>query len=116
MSLHCNRIPYRVRINGDVSVPTRTVILAMGAEYRRPALENLTRFTGAGVYFNATQMEAQVCGGEEVIVVGGGNSAGQAAVFLSATAKRVHIFRSRRESCLDDVAVSDPAHRGQRHD
>jgi thioredoxin reductase (NADPH) len=92
VSLHCDRTPYRVRINGDVSVPTRTVILAMGAEYRRPALENLTRFTGAGVYFNATQMEAQVCGGEEVIIVGGGNSAGQAAMFLSATAKRVYIL------------------------
>ena len=92
VSLQCQNIPYRVRINGDTSVPTRTVILAMGAEYRRLALENLARFTGAGVYYNATQMEAQLCKGEEVIIVGGGNSAGQAAVFLSQTVKRVYIL------------------------
>jgi thioredoxin reductase (NADPH) len=92
VSLSCQSAPYRVRINDDVLVPTRTVILATGAEYRRPPLANLSRFTGAGVYFNATPMEAQLCGGEEVIVVGGGNSAGQAAVFLSRTVKRVFIL------------------------
>jgi thioredoxin reductase (NADPH) len=92
VSLQCDRVPYRVKINGDVLVPTRTVILAVGVEYRRPAIENLSRFTGAGVYFNATQMEQQLCNGEEVIIVGGGNSAGQAAVFLSHTVKRVYIL------------------------
>ena len=60
------------------------MIIATGAEYRQPALENLSRFEGAGVYYGATPMEAQLCVGEEVIVVGGGNSAGQAAVFLRA--------------------------------
>jgi len=92
IALQCDRSPYRVRINGNILVPTRTVVLAMGAEYRRPPLENLSRFTGAGVYFNATQMERQLCGGEEVIIVGGGNSAGQAAVFLAGTVKRVYIL------------------------
>jgi thioredoxin reductase (NADPH) len=92
VSLKCDSAPYRVRIKGDLLVPTRTVILAMGAEYRRPPLENLTRFTGAGVYFNATPMEASLCGGEEVTIVGGGNSAGQAAMFLSKTVKRVYIL------------------------
>jgi thioredoxin reductase (NADPH) len=92
VSLKCESTPYRVRIKGDLLVPARTVILAMGAEYRRPPLENLTRFTGAGVYFNATPMEASLCGGEEVIIVGGGNSAGQAAMFLSKTVKRVYIL------------------------
>src|SRR5207237_9603544 len=66
--------------------------IATGAEYWRLALENLAQFEGVGVYYGATFVEAQVCGGEEVIVVGGGNSAGQAAVFLAHTAKRVHIL------------------------
>lgn len=92
VSLRCQQAPYEVKINGDALVPTRAVILAMGAEYRRPPLENLARFTGAGVYFNATEMEKQLCTGEEIIIVGGGNSAGQAAVFLSQSVKRVYIF------------------------
>jgi thioredoxin reductase (NADPH) len=92
VSLSCQSTPYRVGINGDVFVPTRTVILATGAEYRRPPLPNLSQFTGAGVYFNATPMEAQLCGGEEVAIVGGANSAGQAAVFLSRTVKRVYML------------------------
>jgi len=75
-----------------VQVSTRTVIIATGAEYRKPTIENLTRFEGAGVYYGATFMEAQLCVNEEVIVVGGGNSAGQAAVFLAQTARRVHIL------------------------
>ena len=70
----------------------RTVIIATGAEYRRLSLENLSQFEGAGVYYGATFIEAQLCGGEEVIVVGGGNAAGQAAVFLAQTAKRVHMI------------------------
>ena len=61
-------------------------------QYRKLPLENLSRFEGAGVYYGATFVEAQLCGGEEVIVVGGGNSAGQAAVFLAQTAKRVHML------------------------
>jgi thioredoxin reductase (NADPH) len=92
VSLKCDTTPYRVKIKGDLLVPARTVILAMGAEYRRPPLPNLSRFTGAGVYFNATPMEASLCGGEEVIIVGGGNSAGQAAMFLSKTVKRVYVL------------------------
>jgi thioredoxin reductase (NADPH) len=68
------------------------VIIATGAEYRKPALHNLSQFEGAGVYYAATAMEAQLCEGDEVIVVGGGNSAGQAAVFLAQTARRVHML------------------------
>src|SRR5439155_527771 len=59
---------------------------------RRPSLENLSQFEGAGVYYCATFVEAQVCRGDDVVVVGGGNSAGQAAVFLAQTAKRVHML------------------------
>jgi thioredoxin reductase (NADPH) len=58
------------------------VIIATGARYRKPLLANLERFEGAGVYYSATFMEAQLCVGDEIIVVGGANSAGQAAVFL----------------------------------
>lgn len=73
-------------------VPARTVVIATGAEYRRPQIENLSRYEGAGVYYGATFMEAQLCSGGEVVVVGGGNSAGQAAVFLAQTARRVHML------------------------
>ena len=90
--LACDRQPYAVQIDEGARVPARAVIIATGADYRRPALENLSQFEGAGVYYGATPMEAQVCAGEEVIVVGGGNSAGQAAVFLVQTVKRVHML------------------------
>jgi thioredoxin reductase (NADPH) len=94
--LHCERRPYAIEIDDGLKVPARAVIIATGAEYRKPALENLSRFEGAGVYYGATFMEAQLCRGEEVIVVGGGNSAGQAAVYLAETARRVHMLvRSR---------------------
>jgi thioredoxin reductase (NADPH) len=90
--LACDRKQYAVNIDGGPRVPARAVIIATGAEYRRPPLENLSRFEGAGVYYTAMPMEAQLCVGEDVIVVGGGNSAGQAAVFLAQAAKRVHML------------------------
>jgi len=90
--LVCDRKPYAIEIDQGPRVLARTVIIATGAEYRRLAIENLAQFEGVGVYYGATFVEAQVCGGEEVIVVGGGNSAGQAAVFLAHTARRVHIL------------------------
>ena len=67
-------------------------MIATGAQYRRLPLENLSNFEGAGVYYSATHLESQLCGGEDVIVVGGGNSAGQAAVFMSQTARRVFMM------------------------
>jgi len=90
--LACERKPYAIEIDGEQRVLARTVVIASGAEYRKLALENLSQFEGAGVYYGATFMEAQLCGGEEVIVVGGGNSAGQAAVYLAQTARRVHVL------------------------
>ncbi len=78
-------------VDGDTPVPARAVVIATGAEYRKLAIDNLSRFDGAGVYYAATEMERQLCGREEVIVVGGGNSAGQAAVFLAGTCRRVHM-------------------------
>ena len=68
------------------------MIIATGAQYRRPAIENLARFEGSGIYYAATEMERQVCADEEVAVVGGGNSAGQAAVFLADKCRRVHVL------------------------
>jgi thioredoxin reductase (NADPH) len=67
------------------------VVIATGAEYRRPLLPDLARFEGLGVYYGATFMEAQLCVDDEVLVIGGGNSAGQAAVYLAETARRVHV-------------------------
>ena len=91
-SLVCDRKPYVIETDDDVRVLARTVIIATGAAYRKPPIENLLQFENAGVYYGATFMEAQLCRGEEAVVVGGGNSAGQAAVFLAQSAKRVHML------------------------
>jgi thioredoxin reductase (NADPH) len=90
--LACARRPYAVLIGDGQHIPARTVVIASGAQYRRLQLENLSKFEGAGVYYAATHLEAQLCGGEEVIVVGGGNSAGQAAVFLAQSTRRVYML------------------------
>lgn len=90
--LVCERKPYAIEIDDHMRVLTRAVIIATGASYRKPSIENLSLFENAGVYYGATFMEAQLCRNEEVAVVGGGNSAGQAAVFLAQTAKCVHVL------------------------
>ncbi len=90
--LACNRQQYTVETEPQVQIPARSVIIATGAEYRKLAVPDLERFEGAGVYYGATFIEAQACGRDEVVVVGGGNSAGQAAVFLAETAARVHML------------------------
>lgn len=90
--LWCGRKPNIVEVDDGARIPTRAIVIATGAEYRRPQLENLSRFEGAGVYYGATFVEAQLCAGDEVAVVGGGNSAGQAAVFLAQAASRVYIL------------------------
>ncbi len=90
--LICDGRPYVIELENGARISTRTVMIATGAQYRKLPLENLSRFEGAGVYYGATFVEAQLCGGEEVVVVGGGNSAGQAAVFLAQNAKRVHML------------------------
>jgi thioredoxin reductase (NADPH) len=88
----CDHRPYIVEAENGARIPARTVLIATGAQYRKLPLENLSQFEGAGVYYGATFVERQVCGGDEVIVVGGGNSAGQAAVFLAQTAKQVYVL------------------------
>ncbi len=91
-SMACGRTPYGVTIEGDRGLQARALIIATGAQYRKPSLDRLSQFEGAGIYYSATHMEAQVCSNEEVIVVGGGNSAGQAAVFLAQTSRHVHVL------------------------
>lgn len=90
--LRCEGRPYTIEIDGGGQFRGRTVIIATGAQYRKLPLENLSRFEGAGVYYGATFIESQLCGNSEVVVVGGGNSAGQAAVFLSQMSRHVHVL------------------------
>ena len=87
--LACDRRPYAIETDDGQRIPARSVIVATGADYRKLPLPNLHQFEGSGVYYAATFVEAQICGPDEVIVIGGGNSAGQAAVFLAQTANRV---------------------------
>jgi thioredoxin reductase (NADPH) len=82
--LFCVRKPYIVEVENGSQISARTIVITMGADYRRSLqLKNLTRFEGAGIYYGDTFMEAQLCTGEEVIVVGGGNSAGSACSLSS---------------------------------
>jgi thioredoxin reductase (NADPH) len=101
--LACDGQRYTVEIDGGPKVHARAIIIATGAQYRKPALENLSMFEGAGVYYGATPMEAQLCLGDEVVVVGGGNSAGQAAVFLAQTTRRVHVL-VRKDGLADTMS------------
>jgi len=87
--LNCDQRPYTVTLDDGHKIPARTIVLATGAQYNKPALPKLESFYGQGIYYNATFMEAQVCANERVIVIGGGNSAGQAAVFLAQNTRGV---------------------------
>ena len=89
--LDCARHPYKVVLDNGNRIAARAVVIATGAQYNKPRIANLALFEGQGIYYGATFMESQLCGDEELIVVGGGNSAGQAAVLLSQTARKVHI-------------------------
>jgi thioredoxin reductase (NADPH) len=100
VELDCSQPPlHRIALDNGVSVYGRTVVVASGARYRRPEIENLDRFEGTSVSYWATPIEATLCQGRDIVLVGGGNSAGQAAVFLSSYARRVHM--AVRSSGLD---------------
>lgn len=92
LGLRCVRSPYTVDVDDGGSVQSRSIIVAAGAQYRKLPLPNLAQFEGNGVYYGATPMEAQLCANQEVAIVGGGNSAGQAAIFLAAHARHVHLL------------------------
>ena len=90
--LNCGRRPYQVVLDNDSAVAARAIIISTGAQYNKPRIENLKKFEGQGIYYGATYIESQLCENEDVIVVGGGNSAGQAAVFLSQPARKVYML------------------------
>src|SRR4029077_2631467 len=82
-----NGAPHGLVLNNGITVSARTVVVASGARYRRPPIDNLSSFEGAGVSYWASPVEARLCEGEEVALIGGGNSAGQAVVFLAPKVK-----------------------------
>lgn len=90
--LDCATRPYKVVLDNGSKLATRSLVIATGAQYKKPHIANLDKFEGQGVYYGATFMEAQLCEQEQATVVGGGNSAGQAAVYLSQTASKVHML------------------------
>jgi thioredoxin reductase (NADPH) len=92
LSIKCVRPPYTIELDDGGSVRGWSVIVAAGAQYRKLDLPNVAQFEGAGIYYGATSVEAQLCGNAEVAIVGGGNSAGQAALFLSGRAKQVYLL------------------------
>ncbi len=92
VELRCKNRPYHVVLDNGNVLAARSIVISTGAQYNKPPIANLSRFEGQGVYYGATHMESQLCVNEDVIVVGGGNSAGQAAVFLSQSARKVHML------------------------
>ncbi|HEY2622413.1 MAG TPA: FAD-dependent oxidoreductase [Dyella sp.] len=91
-SVDCTGQPFRLQLDDGQTVAARAVIVATGARYRKLDVPGYARYEGAGIHYAATAMEGQLCKNEEVVVVGGGNSAGQAAVFLSGIAAHVHVL------------------------
>ena len=92
VGLECDASPYRLKLEDGESIRARAIVVASGARYRKLDVAGYERFEGAGIYYAATAMEADLCADEEVVVVGGGNSAGQAAVFLARTARHLHML------------------------
>jgi thioredoxin reductase (NADPH) len=99
--LNCDKRPYELTVDCGQTIRARSVVIASGAQYNKPEIDNLKKFEGQGIYYGATYIEAQLCGKDDSIVVGGGNSAGQAAVYLSQTAGKVHMLV--RSSQLSDT-------------
>ncbi len=92
VQLDCKRRPYEVVLDNGNKIAARAIVISTGAQYNKPPIANLKKFEGQGIYYGATYIESQLCEHEDVVVVGGGNSAGQAAVFLSQTARKVHML------------------------
>ena len=91
-ALDCGDLPFRLALDDGASISASSVVVASGARYRRLDLAELSRFEGQGVHYAATSLEGGLCSGSDVVVVGGGNSAGQAAVFISGKARHVHML------------------------
>jgi thioredoxin reductase (NADPH) len=101
VQLRCSRRPYEVVLDNGNALAARAIVISTGAQYNRPNLAHLKQYEGQGIYYGATYIESQLCEDEDVVVVGGGNSAGQAAVFLSQTARKVHMLV--RSDALSDT-------------
>ena len=91
-SLNCNQVIKKIHVSGDKVVAAKSIVIASGARYRRLGVDNEERFENAGIHYAATNMEAGLCRNQEVAVVGGGNSAGQAAIYLASVAAKVHLL------------------------
>ena len=91
-NVRCDQRPYQLTLENGATVDTRSIVFATGAQYNKPKVQNLGQYEGQGIYYAATFMEAQLCVGEDVVVIGGGNSAGQAAVFLSENVRKVYLL------------------------
>ena len=93
-ALDCTRTDgaFALKLDGGEALRARSVVVASGARYRRPEIENLASFEGRGVWYWASPVEARLCADQDVVLVGGGNSAGQAAVFLSGHARKVYMI------------------------
>ncbi|WP_313555916.1 FAD-dependent oxidoreductase [Agrobacterium cavarae] len=106
VSLDCSKKPFEIGLSDGCTVRAKAVVVATGARYRTLDLPNYERFEGQGIHYAATAMEGNLCSAQEVVIVGGGNSAGQAAVFLSRTARHVNIvMRSGISSTMSDYLV-----------
>src|SRR5450432_379035 len=92
VGLDCDEAPYTLKLDDGERIRARAIVVATGARYRKLDVADYERFEGAGIYYAATAMEASLCAGEEVLVVGGGNSAGQAAVFLAGSVRHVYML------------------------
>ena len=90
--MQCEKHLFHVQLDTDEWVSAKALVVATGVQYRRLPLDRLEDLEGAGVYYAATDVEARYCKDTEVAIVGGGNSAGQAAMFLARTAKHVHVL------------------------
>ncbi len=114
-TLDCSRPnnAFVLETDGGERIQARTIVVASGARYRHPTIADIARFEGRGIWYWASQIEARLCAGEEVILVGGGNSAGQGAVFLSAHASKVRMMvrgaglaESMSRYLIDRIAAS----------
>jgi thioredoxin reductase (NADPH) len=111
-ALLCAEMPYRLTLEDDQIVTARSIVIATGARYRKLNVPDYAKFEGQGIHYAAAAMEANLCRNEEVIVVGGGNSAGQAAMFLSRTSARVHVVirADRLAETMSDYLVQRIMH------
>ena len=106
VQLDCDKLPYRVILDSGEAMLTRAIVIATGAQYNKPNLPYLERFEGDGVYYGATYIESQLCGDEEVIVVGGGNSAGTSRRVSFANGTQGSSARAVRRAEQHHVALS----------